>query len=319
MVTHKIIAVAALAALPFFANAQDDINAILKKWSVITSGDLKSVNDIQGAAYVGGNVTVSQSFVVGKDKSLSSSDISLAVRGNIVSGGDIHSEYGSVVVGGSVNGRNIGFNHGGTLTTENTSALPASPVAAVTSASQLWSTFSANSTTTVDSAGKLCFNCSEGFSVAVFTISASAFASDHDHGFDLTFADSTKDVIINIDGSTWNMDAEHFFGDFKTEATHVIFNFYNATSINLTDAIYGYVIAPNADVNQSNNFNGGVMAKMLTIGSEANLVNWKSWEGNVPNVTAVPETSTWVAGAFASVALAFGLFRSRLTRKLVVK
>ena len=43
------------------AHAQD-VNALLSQWSVVTSGNLDMVNDIQGRAYIGGDVVVPNSF-----------------------------------------------------------------------------------------------------------------------------------------------------------------------------------------------------------------------------------------------------------------
>jgi choice-of-anchor A domain-containing protein len=311
MKKESIAIIAAMAVVSFCARGQD-VNATLNQWNVITSGDLKAVgSDIEGTAYVGGNVTVPNAFQVGTHSTVSTTDTSLAVVGNIVGGGDIHIEKGSVVMGGSVqDGRNVIMNSGGTISQNGSAALPPSPVQTVTSASLLWSTLADNGSTSLNAANQLNFNCGSG-PLAVFNITANQMFDPSYHGFNLILSSGTKDVIINIEGSSVNWNTGDFFGSFQTEASHVVFNFFDATSVYLHNVVYGYVVAPNADVTEANNFTVGVMGKNVTIGSEAHL---PAWNGNVPSGN-VPEPATWISGAAALGMLTVGLFRSRTGSK----
>lgn len=316
-----LLAVAALLTLPIIADAQDDINAILKRWNVITSGDLESVSHVNGAVYVGGDITVNGNLEVGNGKTLAGNEVSLAVAGDITSASEVHVNSGSAVVGGSVNSSTkILLNGSGspTYTQNNSSALPTSPITAVTSASEYWSTLASNGSIGTSSSGSLVFDCSAGFSVAVFSISSADFQAANSQGFKLVWADSTTDVIINISGDSWNMDGNFLDGFRSSTTSHVIFNFYDATSVNLNGEVDGYVIAPHAIVTDNTDIYGGIMAEVLNTSAQVET-RGSSWDGNVPNCTAVPEPSTWAAGVFTFSLLAFGLFRSRLFRKSVVK
>ncbi|MGO8763964.1 MAG: choice-of-anchor A family protein [Limisphaerales bacterium] len=282
--------VAALAIVPFHGNGQD-VNALLSQWSVVTSDNLELVNDIQGSAYVGGDVTVPNSFNVATgSSSIPQSAVSLAVVGNIDNGGNLQVNGGSVVAGGTID-RTINMNSGGTYTQNDPAGLPASPVGAITAASQYWSTLTANSSTSVANNGQLDFNCQAGSSLAVFNISAATMFGSGYQGFTLIPATATGDVIINIEGSSVDWNNGSFFSEFNTPYwdSHVLFNFYDATSVTLSGLIGGYVVAPNANVTEGNNIDGGVMAKNLTVNSEVDL---PAWDGDLPNVP-VPETAAW--------------------------
>ena len=310
------LALATLAASGLHSQA-GDINAILSQWNVITSGDLKNVNEIAGSSYVGGNLTVPNScnFGIAGSSVIPASTVSLAVAGNINAGGNIQVNGGSVVVGGSIQGsRTMNMNSGGTVTQGNPAALPASPVSQVTSDSAYWSTLAPNSSTTVGSNGRLDFNAGTGLSV--FAISASQLLNSGYQGFTLNVSPNSGDMIINVSGSTFDSESGSLFdGSWGSWAqNHVIFNFYEANSVTLGDWISGYVVAPHATVTEKNNFNGGVMAENLIVDSEVHLPDG-SWSGlpNTPS-TAVPEASTVFSGA-AAVAILIGGFISQKRRK----
>jgi choice-of-anchor A domain-containing protein len=292
------------------AHAQD-VNALLSQWSVVTSGNLDMVNDIQGRAYIGGDVVVPNSFntaTVGS-AAIPATDISLAVGGNIDAGGDLHVNGGSVVAGGAFLS-NVIMNSGGSKTSNDAAGLPASPAAQITSASQYWSTLAANSGTAAAANGQLNFNCAQNSSLAVFNISANTMFNSGYQGFTLNPALATGDVIINVSGTSVDWSTGGFFSQFNTSAWdgRVLFNFYQATSVTLSGLIGGYVVAPNADVTEGNNIDGGVMAKDLTVDSEVDLPTSgdpSAWYGDLPNV-AVPEASTGIFG-MGALAMTAGL------------
>jgi len=178
-----------------------DVNALLAQWNVITSGNLNLVNDIGGCAYIGGELAVPNSFTTASigSSAIPVNAISLAVGGNIDSGGNIQVNGGSVVVGGTIAGsRTINLNSHGTVTQGDPAALPSSPVSQIASASQYWSTLAANSSTTVANNGQLDFNCSATTSMAVFNLSASRMFGSGYQGFTLNPSAVTGDVLINV-------------------------------------------------------------------------------------------------------------------------
>ena len=307
--------VAALAIVPYHGNGQD-INTLLSQWSVVTSGNLELVNDIQGSAYVGGNVTDPNSFNVATGSpSLPKSTVTLAVAGNIDNGGNLQVNGGSVVVGGTI-GRTINLNSGGTYRQNDAAGLPASPVNAIASASQYWSTLTANSSTSVAANGQLNFNCQAGTSLAVFNLNARQLFDSGYQGFALNPAATTGDILINLEGGNVNWNSGGFFSQFDTPYWNgrVLFNFYDATSVNLSGLLGGYVVAPKANVTVQNDIDGGIMARNLTVDSEVDLPGsgLSAWNGDLPNVL-VPETGAWAwVSSIGALVLAAGSLAARV-------
>lgn len=93
----------------------------------------------------------------------------------------------------------------------------------------------------------------------------------------------------------------------------MLFNFYDATTVSLSGLIGGYVVAPNANVTEYNDIDGGVMAKNLTVYSEVNLPGSSSaqaWFGSLPDAV-VPEMSNGLPGMSALVMLGVILWREQ--------
>jgi choice-of-anchor A domain-containing protein len=294
----KAIMLGGLVIIPFCGNGQN-INTVLSDWSVVTAGNLQAVNDIQGSAYVGGNVTVPGSFNVATgSSSLSKSTVSFAVAGNIQSGGNLQVDGGSVVAGGTIN-RTIILNSGGIAKQNDPAGLPASPVRAIASASKYWSTLSANSSVSVAANGQLDFNCQAGSSLAVFNLSAQQMFGSGYQGFALNPAAGTGDILINLEGANVNWNSGSFFSQFNTQKwnSRVLFNFYDATSVNLSGLLGGYVVAPKANVTAQNDIDGGIMAGNLTVESAVDLPGSgiSAWSGDLPSVptASVPEVPAW--------------------------
>jgi choice-of-anchor A domain-containing protein len=287
-----------LAIIPFWGYGQN-VNSLLSQWSVVTSGNLVLVNDIQGAAYVGNDITVDHAFNVATSISVPTSTITLAVGGNDDGSGQLQVNAGSAVVGGSVN-QTVLMNSGGALSSNDLAGLPPSPVAAIASASQYWSTLTGNSTTSVNAGGQLNFNCSLGSSLAIFNITANQMFGMGYQGFVLNPTNGTSTVLINVSGGNINWNSGNFASEFNTSMWNgqVLFNFYNASNVDLSGLIGGYIVAPDANVMLGNNVDGGIMASNLTVDSEVDLPGSGGnsvWNGVLP----VPEPSAASLGAVA--------------------
>ena len=299
-----------MAVFPLCALSQD-ANSDLSEWNLVTSGNLDLINaDVQGLAFVGGNVTTPNSFNVGTAGSgvISSSTVSLAVGGNIVGNYTLNVDGGSVVVGGT-SGDTVNINSGGTFQQNDLGNFPPSPCNVITSASQYWSGLSANSSTSINAANDLVFNCASGASVAVFNVNASMMFGSMYQNFVLSPSSSTTAVLINISGSVANWaPGSSFVSEFNTSQwdPYVMFNFYNANTVNLSGQLGGYIVAPDASVTLGTSIQGGIMCSNLTAEGEIDLpaggTGTSAWSGALP----VPEPSTMalaVVGILGFVAL----------------
>jgi len=294
-----VLASVAASGLPVQAS---QIDVDLSDWNIITSGDLQDVSDYNGNAYVGGNVTVGNSFDGGTQNTDGGSD-SLAVAGNVSGGNPVQVDSGNVVVGGTTSGRTINVNGGGTLTTGNPAALPSSPVAQVTSASQYWSGLAANSTVSVIP-NQITFNCAANQSVAVFNVTAAQLFAQNQSPI-INPSGSTVQILINVSGATAAELNSENFGNLSAYAKNLVWNFYQATSVSLY-GIDGYVVAPDASVSSSAPIVGGVMAASLNDSSEVELGSGTANYLTAPDIASVPDggtTATLLGLAFTGVAV----------------
>ena len=312
-VNNKIqlsLAVLTTLAASGWRSHADTINP-LSEWSIITSGNLANVSDFYGNAYVGGSLTVQNSFnaAINDTDVMPAGNVSLAVAGNITTQNPSQVNAGNVVVGGTISGQ-INVNGGGTITQGNSSALPSSPVAQVANASQSWSTQAANSTASTSPNSPLVFNCSSTASLAVFNISASTLFAQNQQ-LDLVLAAATKQVLINVSGfgAVSQNSSQNFEGDFVKSASSVVFNFYQASSVTFTGEAYGYMVAPEATVSSGSPIVGGVMAETLDTTSEVEM-------RGTPDYIAPSVPETGAAGPLLGLALAgLAVIRRRCGRR----
>ena len=308
-------------------SSRASINTTLATWNLVTSSNLTHVNDIEGRAFVGGNATLSSGFQVGNgNSSVSKSTVTLAVQGNIKTGGYINLNGGSITAGGTISAAGVNKNSGGTVTAGSSYAANNSPVAELTRDSKYWSTLKANGTITENAASQYVLNTPSGSSLAVFDVTDTSFFENSTiNGYTLNVSASTTTILINVysqDG-TVNWTKGDFFDLFQTSywKGRVLFNFYNATTVNLHDQITGYVVAPYATVTENNNIDGGVFAENLYVGSEVHLpdrnTSESSWYGDLPDApTDVPEPAGYgLASALGLLSLCTGQFLLPRLRK----
>jgi len=105
--------------------------------------------------------------------------------------------------------------------------------------------------------------------VNIFTVSGSSLASAT--AFTVRVPANSL-VLVNINGTTDRM--QNFgFSINGTDRTHIVYNFYQATSLTLSGiGVEGSVLAPNAAVTfNSGQLNGTLVAASLTGGGQTNL------------------------------------------------
>jgi choice-of-anchor A domain-containing protein len=303
------------------ATAVPTVNDTLAEWNVVTYQNLNQVNEFEGRAFVGGNLTESDSFQVAMGlNGVSSSSTTLVVMGSISGGNHINLQSGSVVVGGSINARPFNYNSGGTVTPNSPEPAALSPLTRLSQSSTYWSTLTANSSISVNGNNRVTFNAIPGVSLAIFNVTdTETFELSGLQGFDLNATAGTT-LLINVnsqDGAV-NWAQGNFFDAFQLAnwKGSVLFNFYNAASVNLHDQFTGYVMAPGADVTANNNIDGGVVANNLWVGSQVHLPNRNtsnnSWYGDLPDAAVVPEPTT---SAFAAALGLVAFFRARFSKK----
>lgn len=276
----------------------------LSKYSVITSGDLISTRDIEGRTLVGGNLSSgnSSNFAIHMPQSTPTTDNTLIVQGDILNGGPLNVQRGSVSVGGTTNGRIINFNGGGSLVHNTTDY--SSVFTQLNLASQALSTTASNSIVIFPGGQPtgLTFNANAGSSgTAIFNFDGSQlFSNNSIQSIDFSPNGATN-IVFNVSGTTidWNASS-NMLGNFNSTdwRGNIVWNFYQATSINFgSHDMMGQVLAPFATVSSTNNIDGSIYAKSLNSNGEVHLPGYDG------NITVVPEPSAALLGAFGVLAL----------------
>ncbi len=95
--------------------------------------------------------------------------------------------------------------------------------------------------------------------IAVFDITSAQLAAIPSFTINLNGAST---VVFNVSGSSDTFSANDESG--TNGAGNIIWNFYNATTVNLTTAIGGTVLATGATVSNANQIDGALVANSLT-------------------------------------------------------
>ncbi|WP_431688589.1 choice-of-anchor A family protein [Hahella sp. NBU794] len=241
-----------------------------------------SPNDSEGALAVGGNASLTGYTL----NSFRENDgLAIVVGGDYSHvGGDIH---GDALVGGQFTTASAGIFG----TVKDHAVLPINFDAEFAKLTQLSKELSlADSLGVTEQWGALTFNGDSSGGQQIFNISEKDFESVW--GFFAKDIGQHQELIINVAGDVIDIDP----ADYKIKAsdwswvgneTSVIFNFYEATQINLAAGFYGTILAPGADIFA----NGGHVDGQVIAHSwqGANQLNWHPYEHNVE----LPEPATF--------------------------
>lgn len=274
----------------------DDFNAV-----IYTNGSTTS--DIEGAAVIGGNF--SGATVYNNPTSSQPSGYgALTVYGS-TSGNPINIDNGGSAYVGGTHGATVNFNGGGGYI----GAPPNTITDFETAMNSLSSSLSALAPTSslpalTPPVNNLVITAvPNGAGIAVIDMTAAQLALISSFSINLNGASS---LIINVSGSTVNFSANDESG--TTGANNIIWNFYQASSVDLTTQIGGTVLAPGADVTNNNQIDGVLVADAWTGNSE--LHDW-AFDGPLPGGSPIPEPATFalLAAGLAGI----GLLRRRRT------
>jgi choice-of-anchor A domain-containing protein len=292
----------------------DELQTDLATYNLLLSGNVGSSTaayantDIEGRAAVGGNAYF-QNFSIGNN--ISGGNALVVGNGLAFTSGQIN---GNVVVGGNANFVSTTVNGkvstGGSLTSPpNTysgtapfTSLPinfAGSFTALTQASTYLTSTTAQSQGTVgtvnNSFGNLTLSSSANSGTVFFNLTAAQLAGIN--GLTLQTKSGTT-AIINVTGTPGTLSNFGFTG--FTDPSDVLFNFTNAATLNISGLGFeGSILAPDAVITAANGvFHGSIIAESLTGNAQIDL---DAFEGQLPSVAAVPETSSW-----AMMLLGFG-------------
>jgi len=285
---------ALLASTPALGSGTITGLDVLRTWNLVVLGDLSSSSEVEGKTFVGGNLNGNSSnYQISSSVANSTGTPGLTVVGDVNGGAKNLNNGSGAIVGGNVNS---GFNLngsaqtvqvGGTISNTNVnqntvqSGLGASNPqftqdlqqqksqidTSMGSLSHDLSQLASNSALSI-SGNKGTFDAQpDANGVAVFNISAADLDKIGEIAFNLNGADT---AIVNVTGSSISLN-DNFLGGTQNLGEHVIWNFPDATSLDLTNAWGGSVLAPNAAATTSNYIQGSAVFGSLTQNGEMHV------------------------------------------------
>ena len=332
-------AVALLAIAPAAQAGVIEVNAglqAMRDYNLITFGDFNTGHDVEGRAFIGGNVTGGASTFYNQPGAFGSP--APLARPGLVVVGDVEGPTRSLnngagaAIGGSadshfnLNGPNQTVNAGGTVPLVNVNgntvnqnvaglqdalALQRDTMFAnLTALSDYLAGLDANVSTTTPLSNVIRFDAGDlaGTGLAVFELAnTNAF-----NGRDIEFSTGGHDlVVINVGGLNPILPSgTNFQGTIGELGANVIWNFYEAETIGFNAQFWGSVLAVGADAQFSNSpIEGTAVFKSFVQGGEVHMANFNSdFEFQPPPV--VPEPATW-----AMMIMGFGAAGAVLRRR----
>ncbi|GHA36428.1 collagen-binding domain-containing protein [Photobacterium aphoticum] len=310
----KLLACLLLLPLPAYAGAID----ILKEYNLIVFDDLTTTSEVEGKTIVYGNINGTASNYGIQLPTASGPEDALILQGDNNATLNVNNGYG-IAIGGSNNGT-INLNGGGAQTNSvaayNLSQIRSDLINLSTSLQAL----SPNSLLTLPGSQPNPATFEVGNTVStstsVFNIDAVDFFGNNNiqqYDIDLN-GQSPSAIVINVAGQIINDSTlGNPVGNFVTDMIRqlIIWNFYEATQIDLVREFHGSVLAPIAALSTITPINGSVVVNSFQQDGEIHL---PTFDGRLPT----PQITTFVSvseppsmALFASL-LALFLMRRRV-------
>lgn len=311
-----------LAALVVVGPSRSRAGSILSEYNLVVRGDLSGRSHVDLNTFVGGNLTTANNGSA-MDFSLKSytvpGNVGLTVAGNVQAqnAGTFKVLNGkSAVVGGTVGSSSNVLSATSVATgVPGLDVLRDSIFAELATLSNLYRDLDVNSA--VEAVGNnLNFLAAPSGpdNVAVFTINASDLENPAIGQINLA-TNGASSIIINVlgtgSGGTFDFGGKNFVDPWNTTAVRAttLWNFVDATTINLDSNWSGAILALNAHVHNKSNIDGSVFANTMFLGGE---VHQPYYTGFVPTVAPVPEPSGIVLGLIGVGTMAGAALRRRL-------
>lgn len=232
----------------------------------------------------------------------------LYVKGDIKNNSTVNANGGSIYVGGTVqSGSHANANGGGTL--HQNSSVPDShlpDIAAqaaemkqtLTKHSSYLAGLNPNSTNVVIAGGRATFTATpDNNGVAIFNITdPTTIFGQNEFKFNLGSATSLVFNVRNVGNTVLNIGVNFLDGIASTLATNTIWNFIDAKNINITKQFGGNIIALLANITNSGNIEGSVVANAVTQNAEIH------YNGTIVVPTPVPAALPLFAAAIGGLA-----------------
>lgn len=311
------------------------VEETFRPFNAVTAGDFRSSQEVEGRLYVGGNLT-GNTIQVGFNGVAPSPLDEAIVRGSTTIG-TINMQNGSdLTVGGNVasnvnmNGGSQGtrtariggtqtsgtFNTGTKLVNQSASdpafaaRFPEIDFARFADESDYLAALPGTALSFSDQNRKTINGAATATPLTVFSVTMSQLAGG------TWFIDSklSGTIVINVSGTTGGFSGNVNNAQSNPAAARIVWNFYQATNLDIGTAIIGAILAPRAHLtNFAGSTEGSVIAKSIDLSNGE--IHGRGFLGELPEAAPVsevplPATLPLLAGALAGVVV----LRSRLRR-----
>jgi len=320
---NRLLAIGLIAAaIPSLAAASPVVGIdALKEWNLIVLGDLTSSSEVEGRTFVGGNLSGNSSNyqirsvpssayavpgltvvgnVLGGAKNLNNGSGAL-IGGNVESGFNLNGGVQTVKVGGLLSNTNInqnivqsGLNASDPGFVSGLNQQKSLLTSSMTDLSNSYAALSATAQVSI-SGNRATFNAVAGANgVGVFNLNAADLTRFGEIAFNPNGMDT---VIVNVHGSAVRLD-DNFLNGASGLGEHVIWNFPDATSLELTTAWKGSILAPKAAATTGNYIEGSAVFGSLIQNGEFHLGTYIGTY--VPGTSNPPSSSGGSSGGTGS-------------------
>lgn len=320
---------------------------VLREYNLVVLGDLKSSSDVEGRTFVGGSLSGgSSNYYTRGGAAPSSTAPGLTVAGSVSGGWKNLNNSSGAQIGGSASQLNlngggqkvtiggsasqINGSSGGSITVGGAGAqingngsvvktnqgLPGFSSGLQVQATDYalgvkdLSAYLAGLTTTdtvsFPVSNRIKFEPKAQGNLAVFNLAnTDVFKSVGEIEF---LAGGYDTIVVNVGGSTAKI-AKNFIGNASGLGQHVIWNFYEATSLDLaSNSFYGSILAPYAAGKMNGFIEGSAVFGSL---NQNGAVRLDGYRGQLQALqSAVPEPATW-----AMMIVGFGLIGTAVRRR----
>ncbi len=312
----RLLRVAALSTLPVAANATP-----LSDYNLILFGNLNPSGDVRvdGKTFIGGNLNANGVFGASLGDAAFNATNNVAVAGNINTG-NLHIQNGYLGYGGSLASvNNVWCNESGLA--QHNCVRHLDQAALLSEAAGLHSTLTAESayfqglapsagaSVTGDNNNKTLRYTGGATDLAVFNLTGAELFSTGGWGVNMGAA---AHFVINVSGEHLggqgtNLNIDYAFAD------NILWNFYEAETINFQRNWVGSVLALDAVISTTNNFNGAVAASAYDGRGEFHRYQWSY----TPPANSVPETTTGLLMLSGLSLLGLAGMRTKRSSRLV--
>ena len=302
-----LVAPLLVATLPAHA-AVLTADDILTQFNAVVSNNFSTNSDVEGRLVAGNIHNSSSSTFYEKPNSSSAPSSFQGVNAlTIQSCPGCNVDHGGGVNFVTSNGGTFNLNGGGSVSKNSPSFAMSDFTTPLNALQAKLAAMIANSNFSSPNNNSLVFDVTPNASgTAVFDMTAAQLAGGPGDNYNITFANeaSASTIVINVTGSFTEGGGENFNGDTYLNE-HVIWNFENATAVNVK-SWHGAVLAGDASVTNSSPMEGFLYAENFTGRGELHSF---PFDGSVSG--AVPEPSTWAMMALGFAGLGFLGFRRR--------